>query len=760
MNFPLPEELQELSLSRRIDHLGVPHFQTLTGHIQDLLKTLHDFIEAHEDALQDCCKLCAVSPTEFYKSLFAAVGLNNFFKLDDTYQHHIRLKEFNADGEYKSLFPEHLTRNLCIELYKNADKDRFYGNAGKSNGEADLAPDHEQINRLWRRFSAYYLKFNFDRWFSGERTLPLPKEAPILQKDFGSVSGRKLKRITQDKTFQRLYGIMQYCVSVCFATADREFLKKVFQNLWDQPYVIHGSVVSGFRTRERIFKTIPRSLSRRTMTLSHNINPEKSMITCYSAYSERKRMQKAADWIKLVSTRDRITIVAPTEEHLISLGYHLKKELALDTYNFYYSGLVKFCSRNFESLDTKIFDPERASDQIATFPVESGAASLYTYHEFFHRLFDSDAGAVEFRGAVMTRSLLLWGAPSGNGELQKRFAQLVQFAQRNAIPTLILLPGHEGIYKKIIRRSAKNVGFTAEDSEIPIAPVLIQSPYIFLEDSRSLHPEFVSALVKDFRRGVNQLVLGPNPLYVQKIYHELNNLFSKKRLPVRSVQMYHGLYELRDKPVKKANIEAALRRSPAVVVSTLSLFPDIFSLFPVIFVERLPFDEGIVTLFNLVQDYRPAKNRILTEESEQAGVSRNNCFPVPHILWSTGDVQPDSIRFSMAEEFDGAVTPRKLQRWVKLSQSRLTESENYRRKTMVLPAIPYCSLEPEKEVNALHRFMFPAESYTEFNGLVKGRISDHKLLYKHKSGTTYCTLPYHSNLGVIGPPEWMEDYMP
>lgn len=765
INTLLPEELKELILSRRIDHNGVQHFQTLNGHLHDILKALYDFLIVHENALQDCSRQSGTAQTELCGLFFSAVGLQNFYKTENAYQQLLRTVEFKTDGNYRTTFSELSLKSLCTEYLSSSNtgsKIRLFEQV-KINGfstNPEYMYDFEQLTRYWRRLFVFYRKFNFLRWFQLEQTAPEKVVYFLLhKKHINSVKKTEGKKVARDAASQNLFDILQYCVGVCNSVADRAFLTTIFSKSWVEPYVIHGSALnnlpSDLRVKGNIFRKVPHSsaLLKKQKKLPSGTDID---IECYFSYSERKRMHKAASWLTHVSRRNRIIIVAPTEEKLICIGCQLKREIHIDTYNFYHAGLVKFNVNRLESVDTKLLAPDSVSEPVFIAPAEIAAASLYTYQDFIRRFFFSDTGKNEFCGEVSTRSLLFCGVPLWNREMKEMFSKLLQFVHRNSIPALILLGGHEKRFKKVIRKAVPSIKIDIEDAESPVSPVLKECPYQFLEDSHTLHPEFALRLEKNLKQGINQLIIGPNPIYVQKMYYELCNWFSKKRLPVRSLELYHGLFELRDKPVKKAALKSMVRRGAAVVISTPSLFPDLFGSFPVMYAERLPFVEGITSLFEFAQEF-----------------NLNERFTAPHIYWSDSKGSPQKKEDFFSEIGKGAITPHKLEKLIKISDSSLRiEQDSYCFHHGAVLVIPYCDSLNEKELDAIHRLMYPVLAKSDYTRIIQaypgnsgfgGMLeSKDKMLRLLNGGVipVSVTNPYHPNLGIIGPPEWMDEYIP
>lgn len=739
----LPEELQDLLLALRIDVNGVSHFQTLSGCLHDMLKSLDGFLHANMSRIREFCLRNSIPVSQLCGAFFESVGQYNYYKASYDFQYQIRLIKSDLGDSFDKIIFEKVVHDLCTRLYKissGSGEEKSHGSKRKMGDRLPFGDDFEYIDRIRRIMRFYYNKIGFDRWFKLAKSDTFlhgisPITAVIGTEMFLEESAGKGPEMIY---FRDQYSVLKSALEDCIWIADRKLLNCIFDHEWNAHYVIHGALISNSVSRTRMVGVLGNRKTKRTQKTKSG----KTNVTCYRAYSFEERVSKVKNWIMDLPSGLRLCIVALSEEELITLAVQLRKATSTDIYDLSCIGLVKINSKGIEALDTKVHLPDWTSRSMALSPPETAAITLTTYYDFFRRYILADGKREDFNLSFNFGSLVLWGAPYRHTEDRNALIRLVGQFENSGIPVLLALEGPEkeltdDLQDKVLKK--KNI---IVRSGKPVKPLFSKCGFSLLEQSLLIGSEFEALILNNFRKGLNQLIIGPNPVYVQKMYHELWRLFSKSQLSSKGLIEYHSLFGLRDKTAIKRKIEVASKKETLLVVSTVNLFPDLYRYFSEIFVEGLPFYRCISIIFDRIQS---------------RGSSAKH--QVPKILWSEGSSGLDELSAQGKKEIEIELTPEKLKSW--LSDSNDEDNANrYDYDEKPAPVIPYCRSRDKNNVDMLDRILLPERLIMELGGMNRRRDYQKVLLNMHDQTLIQCMLPYSNNHGIVAPPDWIDEYIP
>jgi len=738
----IPEEIHGLLFSRSIIHRDIHYYQTLAGHTADLLCVLRDCIGVHEVPLRAYCRRQGTDFTGLCRILFMLTGLLNLYKLNDCVQAEIK------EGGTPAAPPLQERCRPALALLNDA----FYQPADETCGITEESartnlPDSNGISfgvplrNYWRIIHALHKKAGFSHLFAIPETVPRGAAA-LFRETCGTTreTAWECHAPHQGRESPALSAVVMHCIETCRAAADRALLRKIFDGEDAASCIILGGALSGEGRRNAVFTRL-RKRRGGVETLLREEPPRPPVAGFFSS-----RYGKKIDWVTRRLTGQpapsRILAVFPSEETLLSAGRRIAGAIAADRLYIYAQGLFPAGARRWSSLDSRALIPDFSSERMDYLPPDTAALSLYGYQDFFHCVHQADSGTHRLWGRLLCSTLVLFDVPFTNGAVRRHYTRVLRFVRENGIPAVITGGDHEDVLRNTLARLFGSSAVQTDDLSGGAVPRIAAGQYRYCDGSSTLSPAFIDAVEDNFRKGVHQLVVCPNPVYAQRVYHALQCSFSGRRLPVAHLELYHGLFGIADKMRKLTRAAAKMLHGAAVFVATPHLFPDVYGKFPVIFMENIPVIEGIDAIVSLTD-----------------GFEGTPAFPEPVVHWSnfTAPVPEGEMNLKLPEELTVQARRRMRRR---LRSAGCDAMDAIRIRSGAVNALPFSGAFDRREIDLQRLYRVPVKSDVLLRRVLKYRDPLVKPLPHTIGGLYRSVMPYHPDTGVTGSPDWIDEYIP
>ena len=314
------------------------------------------------------------------------------------------------------------------------------------------------------------------------------------------------------------------------------------------------------------------------------------------------------------------------------------------------------------------------------------------------------------------------------------FCQIFSLIKRYRIPFLITLGGHERSCTTFLERTFPHSPVEKSSSISPFVPTMSTQDESYFLAGGALSPDFIRRIIKNSNGGKNQLIICPNPIYVQKVFYEFSQVLRKRKHPEMSLQIYHCLFSIKDKAGKKNQLISGFKRGPVVLVSSMAACSEILCQFHDVFIVGLPYAHSMTRIIDSLQD--------IWDPGERSRIK---------IVWQFEDPLPPS-------DFDtpGHTADSEVQRFEYLMGA--FHSNKYKKDgntidtyDYVKPAISGGNGEIDAVIDRLYRFLFPIRSKSHLLNVQSQQDNRSKYLTLPHGSIFHCSLPYSVKVGLIGP---------
>jgi hypothetical protein len=384
-------------------------------------------------------------------------------------------------------------------------------------------------------------------------------------------------------------------------------------------------------------------------------------------------------------------------------------------------------------IDTREIVPDTSSENIITSEANTTGLAFITCSQLLSILCLNALNDYTISGGLLTSAIVFWGMLVDTSGSYEPFDQIFSLIKRYRIPFLITLGGHELSCLSFLEKVVPNTRVEKSYSISPFILLLSTQPESFILTGGTLNPDFIRGSIRNFKDGNNQLIICQNPIYVQKVFYELLQVLRKRKLPERSLQIYHCLFSIKDKADKKNKLMSGMRRRPVILVSSMAACSEILCQFHDIFILGLPYAYIVTRIIDSLQDIRDPYDRSRIK-----------------IVWQFEDPLQ-----SFDSDTAGHTSESEVQRFENLMSSLQSDKywngdddiDTYK---YAVPAISGVDGDFDAETDRLYRFMFPIRSKIHLLNLQSRHDNRSKYLTLPHGSILHCSLPYNEHVGLIG----------
>ncbi|MFC1556380.1 hypothetical protein ACFL6I_07150 [candidate division KSB1 bacterium] len=754
------DNLPNLVLARAATHNGSTYYQTISGHLNDLLYCLRKYIDVHFPALKELCRMSDIPFPDYCRVLFMIVGFVDIGKLSSIFQQKCRSGDYfypETEGSRHSTVRKprgDFIVRILSERYRTGESAAPARNprAAKSHVSGDM--DGIDLYALYGNYlSRLHACHRFRDYFPF--SAGIPPQVFTLQ-DFtnkerlfdiytDSESYKSGKRYTVRQ--QKLISVALDCFEFCCSVADRAFLRKIISDQESGSTYIIGGTVKETLGRKSLIETLNSVSNARSKEIEYFPGPG---IRAFFSDDYDEKIRWITRNIKNRNNMERLIIVSADDEQLIAIGSQLSRDLHVRSLYYSSIGTFKTGAQSLTPLDTLMLRAENCTEKVNSEVPDTCPVMLIGYLDFLYELNKQEQRTSGMWGKLLSRSLVMFDVPCWHNDIIKRFSGVLRFLKRNERPVLIASHEDQKSFMNAVRKIAAPRSVPKKKAHtVRVQPETDwMSPQVHLKrfslvsrDGKELTGEFLDRCEKYYRENQNQVVLCPNSVYAQNIYYRLALLFREKKWHPGSLILHHSMFGFYDKCGKmfQCNVHSY---EPLILVTTLRLFPVCYGKFPIIYAENLPLDSGMRTVCLLI-----------------SGLSIRGNSTAPQLYWSYSG---PSARFKKTDtQLPEKLTKKQLK---KLAASTAHEDidriENVRLQYGDLRVAPTAELSSDSEIDLKNRINMPVAGKLHYRKIrenmnmhIKPYVDTGVNLYKY-------VMPYQKKLGLIGDPSWFEEYLP